>query len=190
MNQEIKDIFFKNNFKIVFYDSDKYTSYFEAMTNNDFISFIPETNAKSIGVLCELYDTSTQSIEAINSINGSNYKAVVPLFYFDFIQYNNSEISNDLYDDDFEHCDVITSFVGYIIKYTNMPIIVNNETYNLDEFDFCFGGYHDKINELIYEDVIGNVSIDGLSLKDFYDFLVIKEGNIEEYKKMKNFKNF
>lgn len=196
MNKEIKDIFFNNSFNIVIYDSNKYNSHLEAMTSNEFTSFYPDTNSHAIGVLSKLYNTSIQSIEAINLINNSKYKLVVPLFYFDFIKYNDSKISNDLYYEDYVHyedylhCNVITSFIIYILTHMNMPIIINEKSYNLDNFDCCFGGDIDKIIEIIYEDTIGNVSIDGLSLKYFYDFLVIKNGNIKNYKKMQNIKNF
>ncbi len=164
----------------------------DAILNNDYQYFYPETNYSDISDLNQFYDTIDTTVKAINNLGGSNFKAAIPFFYFDLLEYfyyNYIDDSSFSYDEISENS-AIDIFIEYILNKTNSSLIVNGEKISKEKFLELYDNDMCETFELIYQDLLGNVTIDGKSIKSYYDAVVVNNECIDNFIRRSKFEDF
>lgn len=184
---------FKNcRFHAVIFDSNKYKNHMDAILNNDYQYFYPETNYNDISDLNQFYDTIDTTVKAINNLSGSNFKAAIPFFYFNLLEYSYYDYiddSNFSYDEISENS-AIDIFIEYILNKTNSSLIVNDKKISKEKFLELYDNDMNETFELIYQDLLGNVTIDGKSIKSYYDAVVVNDECIDNFIRRSKFEDF
>lgn len=68
---------------------------------------------------------------------------------------------------------IICLFISTLLKKINKPIVVCNKSFNHCEFEKSFFYDSKVIFELLLNDLNGNVSIFGKSIKFYYDCIIV-----------------
>lgn len=195
MNQEInyekfKDDFRNCRFHAVIFDKSKYKNHMDAILNNDYQFFYPETSYSDISDLNQFYQTINTTVKSINLLNDSQFEASIPFFYFDLLEYSYHEYNEDsqLYYDEINENDSINLFIEFILNKTESPLLIRNKKITLQEF--IDDDYSNKTFELIYQDLLGNVTIAGHSIRDYYNALVVNNECIHNFIRRNKFEEF
>lgn len=192
MNHELKQRFKTCRFHAVIFDNNKYQNHFDAILNEDYKFFYPETNYSDISDLNQFYDTINTTVETLNELANTKFKAAISYFYFDLLEYyyydyiDESEYSYDEINENM----TIDIFIEYILNKTNQPLIVNQEKIDKESFKEMYDNDMNKTFDLIYEDLLGNVTIDGKSIKSYYDAIVVNGECIHNFIRRSKFEEF
>lgn len=192
MNPEIlKDKFRRCAFHAVIFDKNKYKNHMDAILNNDYQFFYPETNCSDISDLSQFHHTIDTTVKTINKLNNSQFEASISFFYFDLLEYyyyeyiDHSECSHN----EINESDSINLFIEFILSKTNSPLVVGDKKITKNEFVDSDNNSNETF-ELIYQDLLGNVTIAGHSIRDYYNALVVDGECIHEFIRRSKFEEF
>ncbi len=197
MNSEVNYEQFLQDFKkcrfhAVIFDSNKYKNHMDAILNNDYQYFYPDTSYVDISDLNQLYNTTNNTVNAINNLSGSNFKAAIPFFYFNLLEYDYYDYLEDssFNYNEISETSVIDFFIEYILNKTNSSLIINGKKISKEEFLELYDNDMNETFELIYQDLLGNVTIDGKSIKSYYEAVVVNDECIDNFIRRSKFEDF
>lgn len=186
MNEELKQIFKKNNFKPVIFDGNKYKTHIDAFINNDF-KVLNSESASDYQESLDNYTLFSESISKSNELTNQNIKFVVPLYHLNTHNYSFYEFYLSNYEDETL---VMKNFFIFLFETFGDELVYKNskslkeQILELQEDPECF------FHNVLFEDYLGNITLNGQSLFYYFNLIIQKKFSVQQVKDNLKYSNF